>query len=96
MKTAYEVAIERLERQGIEGPRESGLDPAAREKIADVRGKTEAKLAQLEIMLQDRLRKLEDPVERAKAEEDYAEERRRLEEKRDWQISRIREQGSTG
>lgn len=94
MKSAYELALERLERQGIERPRESGLDPAVREKIADVRGKTEAKLAQLEIMLQDRLRKLEDPVEKAKAEEDYAEERRRLEQRRDREISRIRDQSS--
>lgn len=96
MKSAYELALERLERQGIERPRETGLDPAARDKIAEIRSRTEAKLAELEIIFRDQLKKLEDPVEKAKAEMDYAEERRRLEARRDRDIGKIREPASPG
>ena len=91
MKSAYELALERLERDGIERPREEGLDAALRDQIAEVRNRTEASLAQLEILLRDRLRTLHDPVERADAQKEYAVERQRLERQRDHKIDQLRD-----
>ena len=90
MKSAYELALERLDRQGIERPREEGLDPTLRDEIADIRSRTDAGLAKLEILLRDRLRTLHDPVERAAAQKEYALERQRLERQCDQQIAKLR------
>ena len=90
MKSAYDLALERLEEQGIERPRDEGLDPAVREQIAELRNQCEAKLAELEILFRDNLDKSSDPTERAKIEEDYIAERRRVEERRDRDIERLR------
>ena len=90
MKSAYELALERLASQGIEPPREEALSADTRERIAGVRQKTGAKLAELEILHRDALRKAHDPVAREKSEEEYARERRRLEDERDRQIERLR------
>jgi hypothetical protein len=90
MKTAYELALERMARQGIEPPREEALSPEVRERIAEARQRTGAKLAEIEILHRDALRKVVDPVAREKAEEEYGRDRRRLEEERDRQIERLR------
>jgi hypothetical protein len=88
MKSAYELALERMEKQGIERPREGGLDAEVQEKMAEIRRQAEAKLAELEILHHrgpgvDPTRALED-------EEDYQRERRRIEEDRDRKIARLR------
>ena len=90
MKSAYELALERLESQGIERPREEGLDPTVRQQMSEIRSKTEAKLAELEILHQDRMKKLADPAERQKAEEEYVRERQRFQEKRERDIEHLR------
>ena len=90
MKSAYELALERLAGQGIEPPREEALTPEVRERVAEARRKTEAKLAEHEILHKDALRKSQDYAAREKAEEDYRRERRRLEEDRDRQIEKLR------
>jgi hypothetical protein len=90
MKSAYDLALERLEREGIDKPRDEGLDPEIREQIAELRQQCEAKLAELEILFRDNVRKSRDPVARAQAEQEYAEERRRVEERRDREIERVR------
>lgn len=90
IKSAYELALERLAAQGIEPPREEALSAETREKIAELRRKAEAKVAELEILHRAALRKTADPVAREKAEEEYTRERRRLEEERDRQIERAR------
>lgn len=89
MKSAYELALERLESQGIERP--STLDEATRERIAEVRQKAEADLAKLEILHRERLAAQSDPREAHRAEEEYAIDRRRLEERRDSAIARLRD-----
>ena len=93
MKSAYELALERLESQGIERPREEALSDAAREQVAEARAKAKAKIAEMEILHRDRLATIADPVERDKAEKDFRHERQRVEEKRDREIERIREGG---
>lgn len=93
MKSAYELALERLEKQGIERPREEGLAAEVKEKVAELRRQAEAKLAELEILHKDRLRKGVDPVKRQEEEEEYVRERRRIEEDRDRKIERLRTSG---
>lgn len=93
MKSAYELALERLEKQGIERPREEGLAGEVKEKVAELRRQAEAKLAELEILHKDRLRKGVDPVKRQEEEEEYVRERRRIEDDRDRKIERLRTSG---
>lgn len=90
MKSAYELALERLEKQGIERPREESLTDAVREKVAAARQKAEARLAELEILHKDRLKGVYDPAKRQEEEEEYVRERRRIEEDRDRKIEELR------
>jgi len=90
MKSAYELALERLESQGIERPREESLSDEVKAEMAELRRRHEAKLAELEILHRDRLKKLGDPVSRHEEEEDYRRERRRLEDDLDAKLERLR------
>lgn len=90
MKSAYELALERMEKQGIERPREEGLGEAVLQEIGKARQQAEAKLAELEILHKDRLRKIADPAKRQEEEEDYVRERRRIEGDRDRKIEKVR------
>jgi len=91
MKSAYELALERLEKQGIERPREETFGDELREKIADVRRKAEAKLAELEILHQNRLKTIFEPAKRQEEEEEYVRERRRIEDERERKIEELRQ-----
>lgn len=90
MKSAYELALERLEQDGIERPREEAMPAAVREQIAEVRRRTEAKLAELEILHRDKLRSPLEPGKLDEQEDLYRRERRRLESDRDAKIERLR------
>jgi hypothetical protein len=90
MKSAYELALERLDREGIERPREEALGDAVRREMAEVRQRAEAKTAELEILHRDRLQRLLEPEARRQEEEDYQAERRRLAEDRDRRLERLR------
>jgi hypothetical protein len=96
MKSSYELALERLERQGIEPPHEESLSDDARRQVAEVRQQAAAKLAQLEIMHRDRLRTLGDPAARQAADEEYVRERRRIEDDRERKVGKIRAGGGAG
>lgn len=89
MKSAYELALERLDSQGIERP--GDLDDETRRQIAEVRGKAEAELAKLEILHRERMAAEPDPAAARRAEEEYAIDRRRLEERRDDAVARLRD-----
>ena len=89
MKSAYELALERLERQGIDRPREDSLTDEVREQMAEVRRKAEAKAAELEILHRDRLAKLGDPAQREAEQADFRRERLRIEEGRDRKLRRL-------
>jgi hypothetical protein len=90
MKSAYELALERMERQGIDRPREESLTAEAREKMAEIRSKAEARIAEMEILHKDRLKSVLDPGQRQEDEEEYRRERRRIEEDRDRKIEELR------
>jgi hypothetical protein len=91
MKSAYELALERLEKQGIERPREETFSDELREKIAETRRKAEAKLAELEILHRNRLKTVYEPAKRQEEEEEYLRERRRIEDDRERKIAELRE-----
>ncbi len=90
MKSAYELALERLERQGIERPREEAMSAETRTQMAEVRRQAEARLAELEILHRDRLGKLAEPEKRAEEEEQYLRERRRIDDERDRKLAKLR------
>jgi hypothetical protein len=90
MKSAYELALERLEKRGIERPREESFGDERREKIAEARRKAEAKLAELEILHQNRLKTQHDPAKRQEEEDEYVRERRRIEDERERKIEELR------
>ena len=90
MKSAYELALERMEKQGIERPREESFGDELREKIAETRRKAEAKIAELEILHKNSLKSVYDPAKRQEDEEAYHRERRRIEEDRDRKIEELR------
>jgi hypothetical protein len=90
MKSAYELALERLAGQGIAPPREEALTPEVREQMAAARQKAEARLAELEILHRDKLAKMHDYAAREQEEEDFRLERRRIEVERDRKIEKLR------
>jgi hypothetical protein len=90
MKSAYELALERLEKQGVERPRQDALTDEARAAVADARRQAEAKLAEIEILHRDRLKGMHDPAKRDEEEETYLLERRRIESERDRKIDKLR------
>ena len=90
LKSAYELALERMEQQGISRPRENALTDEGREEARKIREKASAKIAELEILHRDRLKAEHDPLKRREDEEEYVRERRRIEERRDADIERLR------
>jgi hypothetical protein len=96
MKSAYELALERLEREGIERPREGTLSEAERREIEEVKKRAGAKLAELEILHRDRLSRLADPGGREQEEEQYLAERRRIEADREAKVAALRGARSAG
>jgi hypothetical protein len=90
MKSAYELALERLEKQGIDRPREGSLSDEVRAQMAEVRSKAEARTAELEILHKNRLKSVFDPMKRQEDEDEYVRERRRIEEDRDRKLDQLR------
>lgn len=78
MKSAYELALERLEERGIAPPRQEALSEETKQAIAEARRVTESKLAELEILHRDKLGKLDDALELEKQEEFYRREKESL------------------
>ncbi|MEM7049156.1 MAG: hypothetical protein AAF604_05830 [Acidobacteriota bacterium] len=91
MKSAYELALERMQSAGIEPPREGALSEELRARLAEIRQRAEAKLAELEILHRDRLQKAADPAAREQEEEEFQRERRFIESQRDRQIAEARQ-----
>lgn len=88
MKSAYERALEKLEGRGIAAPRQDALDEDQRQRIEDARSRHQAKVAELEILHRKSL--AADPAKRLEEEENYRAELRRLGERLESDIERIR------
>jgi hypothetical protein len=90
MKSAYEIALEKLREQGVDAPSDNALSEETKEAVAAARSRAEAALAELEILHRDRLRKSQDPVAVAEEKERYVAERERIERRREREIDRLR------
>lgn len=94
-KSSLELALERLRAADHEaGIEETPLTDAQKTAIAEARSVGTSRLAEREILFKDALRKVHDPSEREKAEEEYRVDRSRIEADRDRAIDRIRHGGS--
>lgn len=90
MKSAYELALERMEARGIERPSETALTDDQKRAIAEARNLTESKLAELEILHRDKMAKLSDPAKADEQEEFYRLEKERLTSEGEMRVERIR------
>lgn len=90
-KSAYELAMERLrkkdEEAGIERRPPTEAQKAA---IAEIRNLYEAKLAQLDVMHESKMRVAMDPEVRATLEQEHRRERERLTSERDAKVEKAR------
>ncbi len=90
-KSAYELAMERLRKQDEEAGVERQVVTAAQKAaVAEIRNFYEAKLAELEVSHQGRLRSTFDPGQRATFEEEYRRDRERLTSERDRKVAKAR------
>lgn len=94
MKSAYELAMERLR----EKDREAGLEerPVTEEQkaaVAELRSFYEAKLAEREILYQSALARTFEPEAREALTEEYRRDRERLVTERDRKIEEVRQKG---
>ena len=90
-KTAYELAMERLRKKdGDAGIERQVVTDAQKAAIAEIRNVYEAKLAQVEVLHQDRLRSTFDPQERAVLDAQYRHDRERLTSERDAKVAKAR------
>lgn len=92
-KSAWEIALEKLNRQDKERGESApqALTDAQKKAIADARQRYQARVAEGEILHRANLAKAgDDPEALAKVEEEYRIDRRRLEDQRDREIESIR------
>jgi hypothetical protein len=91
LKSAFELAMERLRKNDAEaGVERRPTTDAQKAAIAEIRNFYEAKIAELEVLHQGRLRATADPGERAAREEEYRRDRERLSTERDAKIEKAR------
>jgi len=89
-KSAVELAMEKLRASGFE---ENALTDEQKAEIADIRSHTRAKIAELEIHQEPKLRAATtmDELEALRAE--LSQEKIRLEEEMEKKVSKVRERG---
>ena len=89
LKSAYEVALEKLKRKG-EGPIVD-LSEEKKAEITELRKEYKAKIAELEIMHKSRLAALPPGApEREREEKNFVSERRRIEEELEAKIEKVK------
>ena len=94
MKSAYELAMERLQRSETQA--EKPLTPEQKDRLAEITRVYQGKIAEREIFLQQRLAEVQNRgelEEAAKIRQQMASERTRLEEEREAEKERIRRSG---
>ncbi len=95
IKSAYERALERLQQQGIEPPREDAYPAPVIAEMETLRSKTKARLAELEILFRKDLQEAKDPAERQQREQEYQRDRARIEDECERKLERLRRQHQT-
>jgi len=100
MKTAYELAMEKLRKKDAEsGESRATLDEDQKREIAEIRKVYSARLAEREILFQADLRKARatrDPEVVKTVEEAYRKDRSRIEEDQESKIRAVRSRDSSG
>ena len=90
-KSAYELAMERLKSRDAEaGIEHKPLTDEQKATIAEIRNFYQAKLAEVEVLHQGKLKTVLDPEERAARESEYRRDRERLNSERDAKIEKAR------
>jgi len=95
LKSAYEIALERLRKQDRAAGISEGkpLTPEQKKKISRLRQEARAKIAELEIMRRDALAAARgDPEKTAEIEEHFAIDKRRVESALESGIARVRKE----
>src|SRR5262245_22768089 len=91
MKTAYELAMERLRQKDADaGIENKPVTDAQKAAIAEIRNFYEAKMAEQEVLHQSALRATLDPEARAALDAQYRRDRERLASDRDAKIEKVR------
>ena len=91
LKSAYELALERFRKKDeAAGVEHRPLTEAQKAAIAEIRNFYEAKIAEVEVLHQGRLRTTPDPAERQAREDEYRRDRERLSSERDRKIESAR------
>jgi hypothetical protein len=99
LKSAYELAMEKLarkERESARDPASPGkLSDAQKEQIARIRRETEAKLAELEILFKSERREARgDPERIEKIEGSYRRDRERILSRQEERLSEVRRESA--
>jgi hypothetical protein len=90
-KSAYELAMERFKKSDAdEGIERQPVTEAQKTAIAEIRNFYTAKLAELEVLHQGKMRTTADPEERAARDGEYRRDRERLSSERDAKIEKAR------
>jgi hypothetical protein len=90
-KSSYELAMERLRKQDAEaGVERRPVTDVQKAAIAEIRNFYEAKLAELDVMHQSKMRTSVDPEARTAFEQDFRRERERLTTERDAKVEKAR------
>ena len=91
LKSAVELALERLKKKDAESGLESRpLTDAQKAAIAEARNYCEAKRAEAEVLHQSKLKTIREPEQREALLQEYRRDRERLTSERDAKIARIR------
>ena len=97
LKSAWELSLERSEKLVPELKNKKKITKQQMEKISDIRKEYKAKIADKDVMMQDKLRKLHDriPPEEIKyameeLQKEFVEEKKALEEKMEKEIESVR------
>ena len=95
VKSAYELAMERFKKQDKEeGIERKPLTDQQKAAIAEIRNFYEAKLAEADLLHQDKMLTTLDPAERAARDDEYRRDRERLSSERDAKIAKTRAGGA--
>ena len=78
LKSSYELAMERLRVADPDAEKTKPLTAAQKEKIAEARRVSAARLAEVEIRFHDASKRRFDPAEQEKAEAEYQIDRQRI------------------
>ncbi len=90
-KSSYELAMERLRKRDEEaGVEHRPLTAEQKAAVAEIRNFYQAKLAELEVLHQGKMRAHMEPEARQAREEEYRRDRERLNSERDAKIEKAR------